>query len=132
MVSVYCNQKSIPSKTKQTFLVSVGLEWYVWICVCVCVYTVHDWWCAWFSQNIAQYNFRAYWKTSEYSLLLLCYCWLKISACIVHTSTLLLFGLFKQLLLCCLTLYCSTSNGSSVAGFFDLENICASREALIW
>ena len=136
MVRVNCNQKTIPSKTKQTFLVNAGFEWYVWICVCVCVcvcvYTVHDWWCAWFSQNIAQYNFRAYWKTGEYSLLLLCYCWLKISACIGHTSTLLLFGLFKKLLLCCLTLYCSTSNGSSVAGFFDLENICASREALIW
>ena len=38
MVRVNCNQKTIPSKTKQTFLVSAGLEWYVWICVCVCVY----------------------------------------------------------------------------------------------
>ena len=37
MVRVNCNQKTIPSKTKQTFLVSAGLEWYVWICVCVCV-----------------------------------------------------------------------------------------------
>ena len=45
MVSVYCNQKSIPSKTKQTFLVSAGLEWYVWICVCVCVcMCVHSSW----------------------------------------------------------------------------------------
>lgn len=39
MVRVNCNQKTFPSKDKQTFLFSAGLEWYVWICACVYVCT---------------------------------------------------------------------------------------------